>query len=153
MSAEKEIFKWSENLATGISWQDKQHQTLIKQINKIFNQTSEVTEALEFAKLYAATHFRDEEAVMIHYSYPQSTEHIQEHDYFIDTIQSLDPKTQDDEEIRKDILFHLSSWLMGHIIGSDAHQATWFKGNSDIMDHQPSEFYTELEAYRLSKKG
>lgn len=149
----KDIIEWSNALSTGVEWQDNQHKSLVDQINKLVNCKAEcLDEVIEFTKYYAATHFRDEEAMMVHYNYPRSSEHIDEHAYFTDTIQGVADQRGNDEDKLHTILTELSSWLIWHIKNSDYEQATWLKENTTMLSHQSSEFYTELDSFRLHNR-
>ncbi|GEM_PF-2802561 len=143
------VLKWGNNLSTGLNWQNEQHKTLVEQINKLVNQEDDtLDDILEFTKYYTATHFRDEEAMMVHYDYPALDAHIEEHGFFVNSMQEIFKENQKDKiKIRK-ILTELSAWLMWHIKNSDKEQADWLIKNTNIKNHQPTEFYEELENYR-----
>ncbi len=93
MSAE-----WSEDLSIGVPVLDRQHRELFKQIDTLLKAWAggrglvEVQSIIEFLEQYVSDHFGTEERYMVAYTYPNSPEHMAQHEVFKNNFDKL--KTQ-----------------------------------------------------------
>ena len=75
------MIEWTEELATGSSEIDQQHQEIFRRINSLLEAChegkgrEEVCRVLGFLDDYVVTHFGDEESYMIKLKYPGYAEH------------------------------------------------------------------------------
>ena len=121
------FIEWSQELATGIDWQDKQHQTLLSSFLKLHQAIKErksrkqVANTLEFLEKYVEIHFSQEEKHMRQTSYPDLERHLKEHTYFINRINKLCAMTTDSKKRVLGIRLHkdLYTWIFNHIKVSD----------------------------------
>ena len=127
--------EWSENLSTGIEWQDFQHRELFSRINSLLDAMDmglgkiEVLRLIEFLDEYVVVHFDAEEQAMHKYNYPDTLAHLEQHTLFVDHIAS----------IRKDAANGVSSglvirvqsrivdWLLNHVGGIDKSLGKFIK--------------------------
>ena len=118
---EKKTILWSEELKTGIEWQDHQHREFLKMTNDLFKTFYEqkghidIESTIIFLERHAKEHFRIEERYMLVFDYPEITQHINEHTEFkkfIDDIRSA-ASTSVLEAGR--ICYKLSNWFTEHV--------------------------------------
>lgn len=83
---------WTQNIATGVDWQDAEHRILFERINRLIDAMQagkgreELSGLFKFLDDYVKTHFRNEESAMDKYDYPEARYHRMEHNKFIDNI-------------------------------------------------------------------
>lgn len=116
-------FEWSNNLSTGIDWQDRQHKELFKRINSLIEAMSvglgkeEVLKIFKFLDDYFIVHFEAEEQAMNKYHYPGTLSHLAEHTRFIEEAAKL--KKECEEGITTALVLktkrQLVDWLIYHI--------------------------------------
>ncbi len=117
---------WKETYEIGFKIIDEQHQKLIEYMNELYyaqtNGTGQylVSELLEKLADYTHYHFATEKNLFEQYEYPTANEHIIEHNYFIEQIETLQ------REIAKNNLLlslktldFLKDWTINHILGTD----------------------------------
>ena len=127
------LFEWNAEYSVGVKEFDEQHKVLISLVNGLSDamKAGKARETLGvlFDRLvdYAVTHFRDEEAMMQKYGYPEYVSHKAEHTKLV--IQVLEYK----EKFKKDsiglsveILTFLSSWIQNHIKILDKKYGIYF---------------------------
>lgn len=125
---------WTEGLAVGIPMIDAQHKTLIGLINRLeeARAAGAARDALSgiIGELlaYAATHFRDEEALFDAAGYPESRPHKAEHAAFTARMDGFSRdfgagRASPDAEL----LGFLKSWLTRHIAFSDRKYRPYVK--------------------------
>jgi hemerythrin-like metal-binding protein len=121
------FIEWSQELATGIDWQDKQHQTLLSSFLKLHQaikgrkSRKQVANTLEFLEKYVEIHFSREEKHMQQTGYPDLKRHLKEHTYFINRLTKLRAMTTDTKKLVLGIRLHkdLYTWIINHIKVSD----------------------------------
>ncbi len=131
--------EWSENLSTGIEWQDSQHRELFLRINSLLEAMemglgkTEVVKLIEFLDEYVVVHFDAEEQAMHKYSYPDTLSHIEEHTHFVDEVAN----------IRKDAAEGISTGL---VIVAQSRIVDWFLNHVCSVDKLLGKFIKEAVA-------
>jgi hemerythrin len=128
------MIEWDDKYSVGISIIDNEHKKLIDIMNKaiVLEQNSsdpeEIAEVLNEMNKYAHTHFASEEAYMIKFNYPDYENHRKEHQAFsIETMAFFDKITNSNRQLICEILEHLKSWLVNHVLGTDTKYISCFK--------------------------
>ena len=92
--------QWSDDLAVGHPLIDSQHRGLFDQFAQLLAACDQhrgpehLRELFDFLDEYVKTHFREEEALMERFDYPEMTRHRQKHRYFIDQLAGLKQELQ-----------------------------------------------------------
>ena len=116
--------EWTNDLSTGIDWQDDQHKELFKRIGDLLNAMieergdEEVGETIEFLEEYVVVHFGEEERAMEKYGYPDAETHAAEHGSFRNTVSTF-RLTGEPEDRSAYVMDKLVGWLQIHIGESD----------------------------------
>lgn len=117
--------QWSDDLSVNIPSIDKQHQTLIKLINKLdeainSGNTRHVLQVVmgELTR-YAEAHFIYEEALFDLYKYPGSDKHKNIHRKLFDRVAHFKQALDREEDIYKELIEFLNEWLYHHILRED----------------------------------
>jgi hemerythrin len=131
--------QWSDEYRIGLSEIDQQHQGFFaaahQLYDKILNCEGElvVEETVSFLRNYAEKHFRDEEALMSEYAYPQLAEHQRLHIQF---FEQLDQLTEDlkvfgpSQHLADRALEIAQDWLIDHIADVDVQYAAHIRKTS-----------------------
>lgn len=135
--ADYDVIVWNDQLVTGISTIDEQHQILINLFNEAnaklaANNSSEFLEQITRDLLsYALYHFETEEELMQKYNYAEDKSedvdsHIQQHRSFSTKVVDIHNDIKAGILIsREDLLSFLSSWLINHILNTDKRLAAF----------------------------
>jgi hemerythrin len=129
--------KWSDNLSVEISEIDEQHKKLIEQINALHEgmlsgQGKDVLEKIisELAA-YTQYHFKTEEDYMKKFGFPEYERHKAEHDAFVAKVSDFQQAYSSGKlGLSIEVMKFLSTWVSGHIKGTDKHYTKCFKENS-----------------------
>jgi hemerythrin len=124
------LMQWSERMSVGVPELDADHKELIKVINQLDadaedeTRLSAVRQSLFALLRYAEYHFAREEKVMAACQYPELREHKLEHRDFVDRINQLHRRFDDDPEaaaevVNRSLLEFLQDWLNHHILIED----------------------------------
>lgn len=126
---------WDDNLVTGISIIDEQHQILVNIFNEAntkldINNNAEFLEQITRDMLsYALYHFETEEALMQEYGYidvENADIHIRQHRSFSAKVVEVRNDIKSGVLIsREDLLSFLNSWLINHILNTDKDLAVF----------------------------
>jgi hemerythrin len=87
-----ESLTWHEELHIGVESVDKQHKTILSDLENIYNLVSNhaspiiVKEILDELRAHSKSHFADEENLMLIYNYPAINNHVKQHELFIEII-------------------------------------------------------------------
>ncbi len=113
---------------------DQEHEVLISCINMLEEAVSDeqdsgtIKEVLQGLIDYTKTHFFVEEELMRAYDFPNSAEHKKEHESFKKKIDMLATRfDQGAVQIEDKLLDFLKSWLIEHILKTDARLAGFLK--------------------------
>jgi len=80
------VLVWNERFATGLNWQDAQHQELFNRMNTLLDamqagrDTGSLEEAFAFFESYMTKHFADEERFMKELGLPGFADHKAAHE-------------------------------------------------------------------------
>ena len=128
------LMDWNESYSVGVEHLNKQHMTLINQINllheamKVGKGKETITEILDNLINYTATHFKSEEKLFSQYNFPDTEKHVVEHTTFVEEVLTF---KEDFDKGRIMVTFEvmdfLKNWLIKHILGSDMEYKTFFK--------------------------
>lgn len=115
-----------DKYSVGIQNIDEQHQMLIKIINEVFEAKTKdlgkvtIAGVLKRMADYAQIHFKDEEALMAEYGYPELEGHREAHQYFITKVGEFNRGFNlDQDTLTEDMLDFLKNWLLKHIMETD----------------------------------
>jgi hemerythrin len=128
--------EWTPALKIGIAEIDDQHRKLVDLLNEMqqlaadSNTTfQEVDDVFDQLELYIATHFRDEEALMVRIDYEFLVQHKQEHaDLARQLVRHRKAFSQGGLKIQ-DFYEWFLRWFMKHIAGSDSLIAMFMSRN------------------------
>lgn len=87
--------EWSNNLSTGVDWQDRHHKELFKRVSGLLDAMSvgkgkeEIERLFTFLDSYFVVHFEAEEQAMSSCAFPGAVEHLREHTGFIESVAAL----------------------------------------------------------------
>lgn len=122
---------WDTTLSVGNDLIDSQHKKLVEltnQVETIFNQSErdlrdydEIIRIIIKLNFYVLNHFRDEELLLKEMGYPELEAHKAEHAKFVAFLDGITTDRIDlkEEEVLKQLLKFLSTWIVEHIKGSD----------------------------------
>lgn len=112
--------EWDDSLLIGNELIDIQHKRLIKLIAAIPEEKSPGDElALNEAIVYAETHFADEEELLEHAGYPQTSAHINMHEKMTAILEAY---RRDYDEGKTDLTAFkqfMYDWIKDHIMRED----------------------------------
>ncbi len=128
--------EWTQDLATGLDWQDRQHKELFVRIDGLMEAMKagkgkeEVDKVLNFLSDYVVFHFGDEERAMGKFNYPESSVHKSEHVKFNTNFSDL--KKQFGTAASPSILVIqvqrlIVDWLKNHIGKTDKKLGAFLK--------------------------
>jgi hemerythrin-like metal-binding protein len=119
-------FQWNDTYSVGFKLIDDQHKILISLINDLYvaqhfgTLQTAIIGVLEKLAAYTVYHFNSEKELFAQYKYPKASEHLAEHDYFVDKVKGFQQELN-----RGGILLSLKTmdflkdWTITHILGSD----------------------------------
>ena len=105
---------------------------LIKIINEVFEAKTDglgkmaISGILKRMADYAQIHFKDEEALMAEYGYPELEGHRSAHQYFITKVADFNRGFNlDQDSLTEEMLFFLKDWLLTHIMETDKRYSSF----------------------------
>jgi hemerythrin len=117
---------WNDDLATGIQSIDEQHQWLVNTTNRLYDEINKpqadnnaIGEIIEGLIDYTYNHFIVEEDLFKRFDYPESPQHLEEHNRFTATTAQLLEKFESGDTVNNDALEFLKEWLVHHIMKVD----------------------------------
>jgi hemerythrin len=120
------LITWSDKYSVGVLEIDTQHQKLIQLINGLHSHmlagdAKEVMDkVLDRMIEYTGFHFDTEQRLMLEYAYPQSPNHIHEHEMLVETAVDLQNKFRSGKvQITMQTSTFLKDWLQNHILKTD----------------------------------
>lgn len=124
------IIKWKEDYKTGIPMVDEQHKKLFEIANRAYeilkdqftlDKYDDIVVILEELKDYAIYHFDCEEKYMKSINYEGLPTQKEQHNKFIDKVQSVDLFSVDEEQEKflLEVLDFIVNWIGNHIIRLD----------------------------------
>ena len=119
--------QWDDALSVGIDVIDEHHRYLFDLTNDLFDVVAnklgsrEVARVLKALDQYVCVHFRAEERMMDHFSYPALAHQEKQHQNFEDKLREFYAELHDNPLTAPfDILIYLRDWLVHHIEQEDA---------------------------------
>ncbi|VAW34771.1 hypothetical protein MNBD_DELTA02-640 [hydrothermal vent metagenome] len=122
-------FRLDSKFLTGVSWQDRQHRDVMRNITDLFvaiengDGSEEMLKLLAFLDEYVVVHFHEEEKVMniCHYPPELAHDHMHDHTAFIIVLSQYRVELELDNSIEqiKIIGLSLRDWLEEHMMRMD----------------------------------
>lgn len=130
----EEVVIWSDTLCTGVDAIDRDHQNIIKLINKLAHRDvadAELDEIIREMIEYTHYHFRREEAIMEVCSYPDLEKHRGHHQTLVGQIDDLGNTWREERssETLHRLRKFLQDWWTGHIVNVDTEISKYTGGN------------------------
>ncbi len=124
---------WSDVLRVGIDAIDKDHQVIIRLLNKLTHRTvgqTDLSSVLLELIDYTEHHFRREEIIMKACDYPDLKDHISDHRKFIDNMNVLieDWRMDSNQNTLHALRQFLRDWWIDHIVEVDVKIAEYTIG-------------------------
>ena len=122
------LIVWSEKYATHVEIVDKQHQTIIDEINHLLDLMmqgkahAEIGSVLDFLDEYTKNHFADEERIMAQHNCPIAEENKKQHAIFLAKIAEYKAALKSERSstmVTLDVKKDLMDWLINHIVKID----------------------------------
>lgn len=131
------VIIWNDNLKTGISSIDEQHQELFETINKL--EKCKISESIFYKVLsdlnrYISVHFVTEEDYMKHTGYPNYKQHKECHEKFSTDFKKLLKENSSNSSImesRIELIDFVENWLRNHYENEDVEMATYLNKKSN----------------------
>lgn len=119
---------WDKSLSVGIETIDNQHQRIIAYINELEyalrdHDRAAVGAIIEHMINYTITHFSFEEAIMEQVGYRLCREHRLVHESFTRQMQEFRRRFTGGEDVARQLLTVLRTWLVNHIKRDDQDYA------------------------------
>lgn len=119
--------EWTPAYSIGNAAVDQEHELLIAQINKLYDQLSLPMDSIAIEAMLAdiqediSAHFALEELLMQEAGYAEYETHKQDHERLLDQIQDMIFHFTEDPDSGKELLAkRLSDWFSHHFKGFDA---------------------------------
>jgi len=120
------LFEWRDEYSVKIASIDTQHQKLVAILNQLHegmvsgHGTEHLSSVLASLVEYTAKHFAFEEQLFAEHQYPQTKEHIEEHQRLVTQVLDFQKKYATGQaSINMQLMKFLKDWLIKHILGSD----------------------------------
>lgn len=129
-------YRWSDDLLTGNTQIDTEHQELIRAINDLLEACSqgkgraELEKTVQFLASYTRTHFGREEVLQRKYGYPDYNNHKEYHKYFIEQVDNIHKKLSAEGPsvaLVGEINNKVGNWIINHIKREDVKVARHIK--------------------------
>ncbi|MCS6985115.1 MAG: hemerythrin family protein [Leptospiraceae bacterium] len=158
----KKLSQWWEEteLTLAIPYIDSQHlwlcalmfqgENALKLTNQeLFQKT--FSQILRYLYLYAERHFKAEEAILQHFSYPAREEHRRRHASFVQYLERFQ-KYDFTPQSAETLLHFLKAWLVTHVKKEDFHYAAFFaRRQADVLAFL-EEFASHTENHLLAEE-
>jgi hemerythrin len=120
------LINWNDSLSVGVDYIDNQHKQLVSIINRLNDAMLQdkgndvMSQILDNLVDYTKSHFKSEEHLMRKYGYPESANHLKEHDKLTkEVIDFAENFKQGKAIITLPVLNFLKDWLNNHILKTD----------------------------------
>ena len=130
------MIEWTKKYSVGVSVMDEEHKGLIDTINKVIAarqrnySQEEVEEILSELVKYAKEHFKNEEAYMSKFEYPDYLLHYNEHlNFSLHMIIYNNQVINGEYKIMDEVYNYLQEWLVHHIQKTDKKYTKCFNKN------------------------
>ncbi|MCP4757038.1 MAG: hemerythrin family protein [Proteobacteria bacterium] len=118
---ERKVILWTQELVTGIAWQDYQHREFLKTTNHLLDTFYrekghiDIEATLIYLDRYAKDHFSIEERYMEVFDYPGLKDHKSKHRVFKDFVDEMKTVASDKVMDAARICNKLNTWFVDHI--------------------------------------
>ncbi len=126
------LMEWSSRFETGVPRIDRQHQSLVRQVNDLHDAMKEgrgavqINSVLGFLRNYTVEHFRDEERYMEQIGFPGTEAHKAVHAAFLRRAGAWTAGPEANGTVLTlEIARALSEWLRRHILEEDQAYAAY----------------------------
>ena len=113
--------EWRQEFSIGIAQVDQEHESLIAQINKLYEQlglpldTITIEAMLDDLAADISTHFALEELLMQEADFAEYADHKKDHEHLLDQIHDLKFDFSEDPDAGRELLVNgLSDWFSNH---------------------------------------
>jgi hemerythrin len=120
------VIAWKAVYETGIVALDKEHQSLIAEINRLYEALRDkrgeevLGDILSMLEGYTVDHFQHEEKLMAEYNFPGLAEHQKTHQALIQAVQEIKERAlAGGEELAQALFKFLRAWVLEHIVEVD----------------------------------
>ena len=136
---------WSDDLLTGNTLVDMQHQKIFERVSDLVRSCEDgsdkekLQDTLEFLVNHTIRHFTDEEALQLEVGYPDFDNHKKIHDDFKMTVNELMQKFKSGgspDELSKDVNRIIVKWLVTHISDEDKKLSDYIRNISVAETHK-----------------
>ena len=126
--------QWNDTYSVGFKLIDDQHKILISLINDLYvakrfgTLKTAIIGVLEKLAAYTVYHFNAEKELFAKYKYPKASEHLAEHDYFVDQVKAFQKVLiTDGTKLSLITIDFLKDWTITHILGWDKEFGEYVK--------------------------
>lgn len=130
------MIQWNDNYTVKVSELDEQHKKLIKMINELSEAMTQgkgkeiIKPILQGLVSYTRVHFQNEEKYFQQFNYSDSSQHISQHQAFIQKINEFQNDYNNGNiGLSIKVMNFLSDWLIKHIQGTDKQYSACFNEN------------------------
>jgi len=127
--------QWTDDLNTGISVIDKQHQRIVEYINQLADarasghQKEAIGKVIDELVDYTLSHFAFEESMQEEANYPFLKAHKKVHELFVKRVGEYQQRFKLGEDVSEELNNLLVTWLFNHIKRDDADYVESVKAN------------------------
>ncbi|MBF0435113.1 MAG: bacteriohemerythrin [Magnetococcales bacterium] len=122
------LFSWSNQLSVNIREMDQQHRRLVDLVNEVYRavRSGEIQRCMDTVLpelvSYTVKHFKEEEELFAGNGYPETAKHKEMHVKLVNRVGEFLKRLQQggDRAVALELLGFLKSWLVEHIMGTDA---------------------------------
>lgn len=133
---ESKIILWTEDLSTGIIWQDYQHREFLNITNELIKTffekkgRIEIDKTLVYLDKYAINHLVTEELYMKKLVYPNFDAHFAQHQIFRSFVDEMKEVATNKVSEGARICNKLNNWFVEHIKVTDTKLGAFLSTNS-----------------------
>jgi len=133
--------RWRQDLEIGIEKIDDQHKELVDSMNNLLEACSagrakeEIEKTLAFISDYVVTHFNYEQEYLQKYGYPKYDAHVKLHKFFLQEIEELNKKYEEEgPTLHFIVVFNkkILDWFINHIGKADRDFAEYLRSSGKI---------------------
>ncbi len=128
-----DFFTWKDEMSVNVKEIDAQHKKLVSMINELHKAMKEGKSKMVLRDIikglveYTKVHFGTEEKYFDKFGYPESQEHIKEHNDFVKKVQEFQKEFEEGKSLVSiEIMNFLKDWLYHHIMGTDKKYSKFF---------------------------
>lgn len=138
-----EKMKWEKKHSVNCFEMDDNYKKLFEYINNIIEVQSkkkkdpnELIDALIELMEFVKYHFKNEEAFLTKFKYPEFEEHTKDHRKFTKKIQTFRRWISDDpSNFTEDMISYLKGWIINHIHEYDIKYGPYIRLNTYLMNY------------------